>query len=61
MGEQLEWADVIRDLETLEEVEVVQQNKCFLLRNEVQGTCGKVFQSVGVKLPQTVSQVEITE
>ena len=57
----MEWAEVIRDLEALEEVEVVQQNKRFLLRNEVQGTCGKVFQAVGVKLPQTVRQVEITE
>ncbi len=61
MGEHLEWADVIRDLDALEEVEVLQQNKRFLLRNEIQGTCGKVFQSVGVKLPQTVRQVEISE
>ncbi len=61
MNEHLEWADVIRDLEALEEVEVIQQNKCFLLRNEIQGTCGKVFQSAGVKLPQTVRQVEVTD
>ena len=60
MGESLEWADVIRDLDALEEVEVIQQNKRFLLRNEIQGTCGKVFQSVGVKLPQTVRQADIT-
>ena len=60
MGESLEWADVIRDLDALEEVEVIQQNKRFLLRNEIQGSCGKVFQSVGVKLPQTVRQVGIT-
>lgn len=61
MGESLEWADVIRDLDALEEVEVIQQNKRFLLRNEIQGTCGKVFQSIGVKLPQTVRQVDVTE
>ena len=59
MGESLEWADVIRDLDALEEVEVIQQNKRFLLRNEIQGTCGKVFQAVGVKLPQTVRQADI--
>jgi transposase len=58
-GESLEWADVIRDLDALEEVEVIHQNKRFLLRSEVKGTCGKVFQSVGVKLPQTVRQAEV--
>jgi len=57
----LEWADVIRDLGALEEVEVMQQNKRFVLRNEIQGTCGKVFQSVGVKLPQTVRQADVTQ
>ena len=61
MGESLEWADVIRDLDALEEVEVIQQNKKFLLRNDIQGSCGKVFQSVGVKLPQTVRQIDIKE
>jgi hypothetical protein len=60
MGESLAWADIIRDLDALEEVEVIQQDKRFLLRNEIQGTCGKVFQSVGVKLPQTVRQVHVT-
>jgi transposase len=60
MGESLEWADVIRDLDALEEVEVIHHNKRFLLRNEIQGTCGKVFQSVGVKLPQTVRQADIS-
>jgi hypothetical protein len=58
-GESLEWADVIRDLDALEEVEVIHQKKRFLLRSEVKGTCGKVFQSVGVKLPQTVRQAEV--
>jgi hypothetical protein len=60
IGEHLEWADVIRDLDALEEVEVIQQSKRFLLRNEIQGTCGKVFQAVGVKLPQTVRQVDVS-
>ena len=59
-GEHLEWADVIQDLDALEEVEVIHQNKRFLLRNETQGSCGKVFQSVGVKLPQTVRQVDVS-
>ena len=56
-GHELEWADVIEDLDRLQMVEVEQDGKRFLLRSEVQGTCGKVFQAVGVALPPTVQQV----
>ena len=56
-GHELEWADVISDLDRLQVVEVEQDGKRFLLRSEAQGTCGKVFQAVGVALPPTVQQV----
>jgi Transposase DDE domain len=56
-GHEFEWADVIADLDRLQMVEVAQDRKRFLLRSEVQGTCGKVFQTVGVALPSTVQQV----
>ena len=59
-GHEFEWADVIRDLDRLQVVEVEQDGKRFLLRSEVQGTCGKVFQAVGVALPPTVQQVSPT-
>src|SRR3954464_8530529 len=59
-GREVEWADVIGDLDRLEVVEVEQDEKRFLLRSEVQGTCGKVFQAVGVALPPTVRQVSPT-
>ena len=59
-GHEFEWADVICDLERLQRVEVEQDGKQFLLRSEVQGTCGKVFQTVGVTLPPTVQQVAPT-
>ena len=59
-GHDLEWADVIDDLDRLQMVEVEQDEKRFLLRTEVQGTCGKVFQSVGVALPPTVQQAPST-
>ena len=55
-GHDLEWADVIADLGRLQMVEVEQEGKRSLLRSEVQGTCGKVFQAVGVALPPTVQQ-----
>ena len=56
-GHELEWADVISDLDRLQVVEVEQDGKRFLLRSEAQGTCGKVSQAVGVALPPTVQQV----
>jgi transposase len=55
-GHDLEWADVISDLDRLQLVEVEQEGKRFLLRSEAQGTTGKVFQAVGVALPPTVQQ-----
>ena len=59
-GHELEWADVIGDLDRLQMVEVEQDGKRFLLRSEAQGTCGKVFQAVGVALPPTVQQAPST-
>ena len=59
-GHDLEWADVIGDLDRLQMVEVEQDAKRFLLRSEVQGSCGKVFQTVGVALPPTVQHVSPT-
>jgi transposase len=58
-GHELEWADVISDLDRLQRVEVEQEGKRFLLRSEAQGTIGKVFQAVGVALPPTVQQVSL--
>ncbi len=59
-GHEFEWAEVIGDLDRLQRIEVEQDGKRFLLRSEVQGTCGKVFQAVGVALPPTVQQVSPT-
>lgn len=56
-GYQLEWADVIRDLNRLEEIEIEQEGKRFLLRANATGSCGKVFQAAGVALPPTIRQV----
>ena len=57
-GLKLEWADIIRDLDRLQEVEIEQDRKRFVLRTQTQGTCGKVFQAVGVALPPTLRQLE---
>jgi Transposase DDE domain len=59
-GHTFEWADVIADLDRLQVIEVEQDGKRFLLRTDVQGTCGPVFQAVGVAIPPTVRQVSPT-
>ena len=53
---EVEWADVIRDLDALTVTEVEHQGKRFLLRSETHGVAGKVFQAAGVALPPTVRQ-----
>ena len=38
-GHALEWADVVSDLDALQEFDVQCQHKHFVLRSEVKGTC----------------------
>jgi transposase len=47
----LEWADVIRDLDNLTEMEVAINGKGFVFRGQTSGVAGKVFQACGVALP----------
>jgi transposase len=47
----LEWADVIRDLDNLMEMEVAIGGKGYVLRGQTPGIAGKVFQACGVALP----------
>jgi hypothetical protein len=56
-GQELEWAEVIEDLERVQYVEVEHTGKRFLLRSELQGTAGRVLQAVGVAAPPTVQQL----
>jgi transposase len=57
-GRKFEWADVIRDLERVQQVEVEHQGHRFLLRSQLSGTAGRVFQAAGVAVPPTVQQVK---
>jgi DDE family transposase len=49
-----EWAEVLRDLDRLQEVEVEQDGKRFVLRTPVIGCAGKLFQTLGVALPPNI-------
>jgi len=52
----LEWAAVIHDLKEVEEAELEQDGKRFLLRLHNHGCAGKVFQAAGVAMPATLQQ-----
>ncbi|MHB2008397.1 MAG: hypothetical protein ACYCOX_10150, partial [Acidobacteriaceae bacterium] len=47
----LEWADVVRDLDNLVEMEVAISGKGYVFRGQTPGVTGKVFQVCGVALP----------
>ena len=56
-GHSFEWADIKQDLKTLQEVIIEDSGKSLALRTECVGTCGKVFQAVGVAIPPTIREI----
>jgi len=56
-GLQFEWQDIKRDLEAMQEVTVEDNGKSLAVRTACLGTCGKVFQAVGVAPPPTIREV----
>lgn len=50
----LEWAQILRDLDRVQEIEIDKAGTRFLLRTETAGTAAKVFQAAGVALPPTI-------
>jgi hypothetical protein len=57
-GWDLGWADVISDLDRLQEVEMSLDGKSYAVRTETKGTIGKVFQACGVALPPTLRSAD---
>lgn len=56
-GHPFEWSDIKQDLKSLQEVVIEDKGKSLALRTECVGTCGKVFQAVGVAIPPTIREV----
>jgi transposase len=57
-GHCFEWADIKQDLKALQEVVIEDGGRSLALRTECAGTCGKVFQAVGVAIPPTIREVK---
>lgn len=56
-GESWEWAEIIRGLDNLQEVEARFQGKRFVLRSQVLGQAHKAFMAAGVALPPTLREM----
>src|SRR3990172_850136 len=56
-GHCFEWADIKQDLKALQEITIDDRGKTLAIRSECLGTCGKVFQAVGVAIPSTIREV----
>ena len=53
-GWNVEWADVLLDLDRLQEVQMSIGGKSYVVRTETKGTVGKVFLACGVAIPPTL-------
>ena len=51
-----EWREVLTDVDRLQEIEVDQDGKHFILRTPVTGVAGKAFQAVGAALPPNIRE-----
>jgi hypothetical protein len=51
-----EWADVLRDLDHLQEAKVTADGKTVTLRSAPRGDVGKVFQAAGISLPPRIKE-----
>jgi len=51
------WADIKRDIKALQEITIDDNGKTLMLRSECLGTCGKVFQWVGIAIPPVIREV----
>jgi len=55
-GHVFEWSDIKQDLKALQQVTIEEDGKCFTIRSECKGHCGKIFQAVKVALPPTIRE-----
>jgi len=56
-GYRFEWSDIKQDLRSLQEIVIEDNGKSLAIRSECLGSCGKIFQAVGVALPPTIREI----
>lgn len=56
-GHCFEWADIKQDIKALQEITIEDNGKNLAVRTECIGSCGKVFQAVGIAMPPTIREI----
>lgn len=56
-GHSFEWADIKQDLKALQETVIEENGKRLVIRSQCVGTCGKVFQAVGLAVPPAIREI----
>ena len=56
-GHGFSWAEIKQDLEALQLTMLDENGKRLAVRSQCQGTCGKIFQAVGVAIPPTIQEL----
>ena len=57
-GVKPEWDRLLMDLDRLQDIEMEQDGKHFIVRTPVSGDVGRVFQAVGLALPPNMREAE---
>jgi transposase len=52
----VEWADLLRDLDRLQDATIEKDGKCITTRTAVAGQVGRVFQAAGIALPPNLHE-----
>jgi transposase len=55
----IEWADLVEDLDKVQETTLEQDGKCFIVRSDMPSIAIKAFQAVGVAIPPRIRAVEV--
>ena len=55
-GLAIEWADLLRDLDRLQEATIAKDGKRITTRTAVAGQVGSVFQAAGIALPPNLHE-----
>jgi uncharacterized protein YlzI (FlbEa/FlbD family) len=55
----LEWNDIVQDVNAIADITILHCGKDFIVRTEVTGVAGKVFQAAGVALPPVLREGKV--
>ena len=58
-GHVFEWSHIKQDLQALQETHIEENGNQLAIRSKAEGVCGKVFQAVGMAMPQRFAKFNL--